>query len=124
MKERHLNQPRLAEALGVNQSTISLWLNGKEPGLDNLKALAHVFEFDFLTMLQAIGVIDQTHQYSPQMAEWLRQIDKVLEDVPDPRKREVVVSFLDKKLAHTYAEFADLLEHLDEFPDEQPSPPA
>lgn len=45
MKERGLNQVRLASAVGVKQNTISSWLCGKkEPSITSLWLLADYFE--------------------------------------------------------------------------------
>jgi len=51
MKEKGLNQSRLAEKIGVRQNTISAWLCGrKEPSITSLWLLADYFnvEVDFL----------------------------------------------------------------------------
>lgn len=47
MKVNELNQQKLANALGVNQSTISFWLsNKKEPTIENLWKIADLFGTD------------------------------------------------------------------------------
>ena len=45
MDTEHINQSALAEKLDVDQSTISLWLNGKtEPSITSLWLLADYFD--------------------------------------------------------------------------------
>lgn len=40
----HLSQQKLAEALGVHQTTVGQWLHGKKkPGYDNILALYEKF---------------------------------------------------------------------------------
>ena len=54
MKERKFTQTKLAELMDIKQSQISEWLSGKaQPGYDNLRQLAQVFEVsaDYLLML-------------------------------------------------------------------------
>lgn len=54
MKERKFTQTKLAELMDIKQSQISEWLSGKaQPGYDNLRKLAQVFEVsaDYLLML-------------------------------------------------------------------------
>ncbi len=44
MIENNLSQAKIAEKLGVNQTTISQWLlNKKKPGYDNIMAIYNVF---------------------------------------------------------------------------------
>jgi len=47
MKEKNLNQVKLAEKVGVKQNTISAWLNNKkEPSITSLWLLANYFNVD------------------------------------------------------------------------------
>lgn len=47
MKERSLNQVRLAQAVGLKQNTISAWLrNKKEPCITSLWLIADYFGVD------------------------------------------------------------------------------
>lgn len=47
MKERSLNQVKLAQAIGVKQNTISAWLlEKKEPCITSLWLLADYFDVD------------------------------------------------------------------------------
>lgn len=44
MEERELSQQRLAQILGVNQTTVSQWLAGrKKPGYDSIRLLYEKF---------------------------------------------------------------------------------
>lgn len=45
LKSEGLNQSKLANGIGVNQSTVCNWLNGKkEPSIENLWKLADYFD--------------------------------------------------------------------------------
>ena len=45
LKSEGLNQSKLANGIGVNQSTVCNWLNGKkEPSLESLWKLADFFD--------------------------------------------------------------------------------
>ncbi len=45
MEERNLSQQKLADALGVNQTTVSQWLLGrKKPGYDSILAFYEIFQ--------------------------------------------------------------------------------
>lgn len=47
MTDKKLKQMDLAEKLGIRQSQVSNWLNGKsEPGYKSLKRICEVFELD------------------------------------------------------------------------------
>jgi len=47
MKEKSLNQVKLAEEIGVKQNTISAWLSAKkEPSITSLWLLANYFSVD------------------------------------------------------------------------------
>lgn len=53
MKKRRLNQLQLAEILGIRQSQISNWLNGKSlPGYYSLKLLCAKLEVSAETLIQ------------------------------------------------------------------------
>ena len=53
MKSRSLNQLQLAELLGVRQSQISNWINGKSlPGYYSLKLLCEKLKVSADTLLQ------------------------------------------------------------------------
>lgn len=44
MVEKNLNQQKLADALGVNQTTVSQWLLGrKKPGYDSILSFYEIF---------------------------------------------------------------------------------
>lgn len=52
MKKRELNQLQLAEILGIRQSQISNWLNGKSlPGYYSLKLLCEKLKVNAETLL-------------------------------------------------------------------------
>lgn len=60
MEAHHYNQSKLAEVLGVRQSTISNWLSGKsEPTTDNLVMLSGVFDYDHLSLMEIAGVLPE-----------------------------------------------------------------
>lgn len=47
MDEKSLNQVKLAEQLGIDQSTVSYWLSGKKlPNIASLWQLADYFDVD------------------------------------------------------------------------------
>lgn len=47
MQEQNLSQQKLADALGVNQTTVSQWLLGKKkPGYDSIMLLYQTFDIE------------------------------------------------------------------------------
>lgn len=47
MLERNLSQQKLADALGVNQTTVSQWLRGKKkPNYDNILMFYQKFDIE------------------------------------------------------------------------------
>ncbi len=93
MAERaDLNQPRLAELLGVNQSTISNWVRGRsEPAsLEAIGALADIFGTEKATLLHLLGLeVGPPYQFSPALAPVIERLDKQLAAIKDPRVRQL-----------------------------------
>lgn len=54
----------------------------------------------------------------------MQRIDEILNNEPDPRKREFIISYLENGMVHIYAEAKDMLERLQDFSGEPPQPPA
>lgn len=103
MERHHYNQPRLAEVLGVNQSTVSNWLRGKvDPTPENLVALSGLFNYDHLSLMEIAGVIGQRSPALPNGDEQ-QVVDKLkmLRDAPQLHRAVVqnVISQIDIVLA-------------------------
>ena len=46
MKLRDINQPQLAEAIGLGRGTVNTWFHGTNPSEPNVKKIAELFEID------------------------------------------------------------------------------
>ena len=47
MEEKHLTQQTLADALGVNQTTVGQWLSGKKkPSYDSILLLYQIYQVE------------------------------------------------------------------------------
>ncbi len=47
MEEKHLTQQALADALGINQTTVGQWLSGKKkPSYDSILLLYQIYQIE------------------------------------------------------------------------------
>lgn len=47
MEEKHLTQQALADALGINQTTVGQWLSGKKkPSYDSILLLYQIYQVE------------------------------------------------------------------------------
>lgn len=75
-----LSQERVAEALGVNKSTINRWENGKRAvDLSDLERLAIIYKVSPIALLLAPG--------DAQMVESLTRAKTILETIPEAAGR-------------------------------------
>ncbi len=60
MRDRGLNQAKLAKLIGVNQSTISNWLQDlATPSVENVVAIASIFSYDERALLEMVGYVPE-----------------------------------------------------------------
>jgi transcriptional regulator with XRE-family HTH domain len=111
MHEYRLNQPRLAEVLGVGQSTISNWLRDKTvPDVDKVTALAEVFHADRVALLGMIGVdTGQPYEFKV-LGPLVEEIDRMLAMVEDAEDRALI----EERLKHDVRAARDMLEALNQ----------
>lgn len=58
-KEKHFTQQRLADALGVKQSTVAMWETKKSvPSMKNLLALSRLLEVSIDTICDSLKATD------------------------------------------------------------------
>nr|DAV09739.1 MAG TPA: helix-turn-helix domain protein [Caudoviricetes sp.] len=58
-KEKHFTQQRLADALGVKQSTVAMWETNKSvPSMKNLLALSRLLEVSIDTICDSLKATD------------------------------------------------------------------
>lgn len=111
MQKRHLNQPQLAQVLGVNQSTISFWMRDRvTPDRDNAAKLAKIFDVDPSTLYQLLGYdFGQPYQFKV-IGPIVEEIDNLLANVDDPEDRELI----EERLKHDVLAARDMLEALNQ----------
>lgn len=77
MTLHHYNQSRLAGELGVAQSTISLWLRNKStPSIENIVALADIYKYDKLALMEMVGLVESREPIVPT-GEEMQLVDRL-----------------------------------------------
>lgn len=119
MHSRNINQPQLAEALGVTQPTISRWLNGKLPDPEQSTRLCEYFDINLSFLYQLMGRLERPEGFSPEMTVRVERIENLLSSINDDRVKEIVIAKLDS----SFAETVDLIERIQDLLDDETTPP-
>lgn len=94
MYEHRINQPQLAEMVGVNQSTVSNWLRGRAfPGADKIDRLVAVFEVDPSLLYGMLGIKSSKPHKWKYLGYIYEELDKELEAM-EPEEREIAIEQL------------------------------
>lgn len=113
MHYRRLNQPQLAQAIGVNQSTISYWLrNRSTPEAHTVPRIAKALGVEPNTIYELLGFesnIDQPYEFKV-IGPLVEEIDRILASVDDPQDRALI----EERLKHDVRAAIDMLEALNQ----------